>query len=285
MSVIAVSIAVAGACLFSPGTAVAQSVGSGTFSITSDPGDPIGRGLSFSYDTTAGDRMSVFGLFGNSGVIVQVDSADGNFWDLRLSAAEGQALAPGTYTAPSGDPSAPAIGLTGNGTSCGGSPGSFTINTMEWAPHDYVQALDATFEQHCGGFEPATRGHMHIANPPPPPDLALGLTVATDGTADLLNGNATLHGTVSCNKAANVSINGTLTQDNKGFIARGTYFKELPCTPGDPIAWTMTVVPSDAVAFQKGDAHATTKAGAFDTDSGIFATADNTAVVSLSKTR
>jgi hypothetical protein len=285
LTVIAVSLSVAVPCLFASGTALAQVVQTGTFSITSDPGDPIAGGGSFSYDTTAGDAMRVTGSSDNRSVEVDLDAANGNTWFLFLAAPAGQTLVPGMYTADgTGDSNAPVINLAGLGTGCNQTPGSFTINTIEWAPRGYVQALDATFEQHCEAFEAATRGHVHITNPPPPPDLALGVTVAMNGTANIWNGNATLRGTVSCNKGAMVGVSGTLTQTNKGFIARGAYFTEVSCSPGDPIAWTATVEPASTVAFQKGDAQATTQAGAWDTDYGIFATASDTTVVKLAKT-
>jgi hypothetical protein len=60
--------------------------------------------------------------------------------------------------------------------------GSFTITKIEWGPSGYVHALDATFEYHCWGEAPAVRGQLHILNPPPPPVLKVGLTVAGHGT-------------------------------------------------------------------------------------------------------
>jgi hypothetical protein len=51
---------------------------------------------------------------------------------------------------------------------CNEVTGSFTITKAVFGPARYVQAFDATFEQHCDG-SPATLGEVHISNPPPPP--------------------------------------------------------------------------------------------------------------------
>ncbi|MFD9497745.1 hypothetical protein [Streptomyces sp. NPDC060035] len=44
-----------------------------------------------------------------------------------------------------------------------------------------LKELDASFEQHCEGGDPAARGEVHIDNPAPPAEL--GLAVALDGKA------------------------------------------------------------------------------------------------------
>jgi hypothetical protein len=286
-SVITVSIAMAGACLFTAGPASAQSVKTGTFSFTSDAGDWVGGGQSYSYDTTAGDTMGVTGSSNDGGVNLSVDGANGDWWYLDLAAPTGKTLAPGTYTGGTrfGGPDAPAIDFSGNGRGCNQTTGSFTINTIKWGPNGYVEALDAAFEQHCEGGDAASRGQVRITNPPAPPALDLGLTVATDGTADTLNGNATLHGSVTCTKAANVFVNGTIIENNKGFIAKGTYSKQVPCTPDGPVAWTVTVAPSGDVAFKKGDAQATSQASGFDTDYGKNVTVSDITVVTLTKSK
>jgi hypothetical protein len=284
-SVIAVSIAAAGAGLLTACPASAQSVAAGTFSFSSDAGDYIGGGQSYSYDTTAGDTMGVTGSSDDRGVNLSVDGANGDWWYLDIAAPSGQTLAPGTYTDATrfGDSGTPAIDLFGNGRGCNETTGSFTINTIKWGPNGYVEALDASFEQHCEGGDAASHGQVHITNPPPPPALDLGLTVATDGTADTLNGNATLHGTVNCTKATNVNVSGTLLETNKGLIARGAYSEQVPCTPDGPVAWTVTVAPSGDVAFRKGDAQATSQASGYDSDYGKNVTVSDTTVVTLTR--
>jgi hypothetical protein len=72
---------------------------------------------------------------------------------------------------------------------------------------------------------------------------------------------------------------------NKGFLAKGTYSKQLSCTPGAPIDWTATAMPSGELAFQKGYAEAATQASGFDTDYGQNVTVSDTTVVRLTKVK
>ena len=287
VSVIAVSVATAGTCLFTGGSAAAQPVASGTFSFTSDPGDGVGGGGSYSYGTAAGDTMSVTGSFDDRVVQINVNGANGDWWGLQLGAPTGRQLAPGTYPGATRfpDPTTPQMDFGGNGVGCNEVTGSFTINALEWGPLGYVQTLDATFEQHCEGADPAARGQVHITNPPPPPALDLGLTVSTSGTASTLNGNATLHGTLTCTKAATVFVGGDLSQVVNGSLARGSYSKQVSCTPGTPVAWTATTTPVTLVAFQKGRAEADTFASGSDDDYGKTVTVSDITTVKLTKTK
>jgi hypothetical protein len=50
-----------------------------------------------------------------------------------------------------------------------------------------VEAMQASFEQHCEGATAALRGTVTIGNPTPPP-VELGLAIAPDGTFSRLNG-------------------------------------------------------------------------------------------------
>jgi hypothetical protein len=147
-----------------------------------------------------------------------------------------------------------------------------------------VQTLDATFEQHCEGADAALRGEVHIANPPPPPALELGLVVAVDGTASTLNGSAAVHGTVSCTVAADVNVAGTITQVVKRTLVRGSFGTAVPCTPGASVPWQATAVPDGFTPFQKGDAEVQAQAWADDPAYGTTVYANTTAVVKLKKT-
>lgn len=154
-----------------------------------------------------------------------------------------------------------------------------------FGPHGYVQEFDATFEQHCEGADAALRGEVHITNPAPPPALDLGLAVATDGTASTINGNATVHGSVSCTKPATVNLSGTLVETYKQVLVRGTYSQQVACVPGAAAGWSATAVPSGNSPFKRGKAEATTQASAYDSDYDANATANDTTVVTLAKVR
>jgi hypothetical protein len=203
-----------------------------------------------------GYRVDPTGVYGVNTVDLSV-SGHGDWWYLDLAAPAGQTLQPGTYTdatAYPNDGTHPGLRLVGNGGACNMLPSSFTVTDAVFGPYGYVQTFDATFEQHCDGVQSPIRGEVHIANPPPPQALELGVTVATDGKADTLNGNATVHGTVSCTTASNVSVGGAITQVVKRALVRGWYSTSAACAPGAPVAWTATAVPRGTTPFQKGDA-------------------------------
>lgn len=285
VTAIAVSVAVAGACLFTSAPASAQPVGTGTVSFTGDPGDYIAGGQTYSYDTSTGDRLGVNGSSDERAIEVSVTGANGDWWYLDLAAPTGEALAAGTYAGATrfGGTGQPAIDIFGDGRGCNETSGSFTINSIEWGPYGYVQAIDATYEQHCEGWDPALRGNMHITNPAPPPVQDLGVTVATNGTASTVDGSASLSGSVTCTKDATVTVSGTITQVKKGFVARGTYSTPVACTADGPVGWTVTAPPTGDRAFVNGDAQASTQANAFDADYNKNATASDITIVTLKK--
>src|SRR5215207_8415992 len=80
-------------------SAQAQPVESGTLSFSGDQGDWITGGGSYSYDTAAGDALSVWSS-NNSTVGISVSGANGDWWSLEFDAPINQTLSPGTtYTA------------------------------------------------------------------------------------------------------------------------------------------------------------------------------------------
>lgn len=97
---------------------------------------------------------------------------------------------------------------------------------MVFGPYDYVEKLDATFEQYCDGASVPARGEVHVTNRPAPPVLTVDVDVdvAGVGTVDVAAGRATLHGTVSCNKAAYVTVEVRVSQTRRfgGDLRRGT---------------------------------------------------------------
>jgi hypothetical protein len=284
---IAASLAVAIGSASLAGPAQAQPVQTGTLAFSGDPGDYISGGQKYSYSTDAGDSLNVSASSNHNTVAVSVDGANGDWWFLTLAAPQGQALAPGTYTGatrwPFQEPTEPGLDMSGNGRGCNMLTGSFAIENVTFGPNGYVQTLDATYEQHCEGAEPALRGDVHIANPPPPPALDFDIAVATSGTASTLNGNATVQGTVTCNKAADVNLNGTIRQTVKRVLVRGSYSLAVACTPGAPVPWTATASPSDLTPFQKGDAQVDTVATGRDSDYNQFVTVSDSTVVTLHK--
>ncbi|MDN0194009.1 hypothetical protein [Streptomyces sp. S.PNR 29] len=272
--------------LLSGTEAHALPVTEGTLGFSGDEGDYISGGRSYSY-TASQDRMNVSGNTDNRVVTVSVDGANGDWWTLNLAAPAGKSLTPGTYTGatryPFNEGTEPGLSLSGNGRGCNQLTGTFTIADVEFGPQGYVKKLDATFEQHCEGDTPAARGEVHIDNPAPPAELGLGLAVAVDGTASRLNGKATFHGTVSCNKPVQVTVGGDVTQVKKRDLIRGSFSTTVSCTPGAPVAWTGTAVPTGSVPFQKGDVEVEARATATDPDYAKPVTVSETVAVRLTR--
>ncbi|MGW5616379.1 hypothetical protein [Streptomyces sp. NPDC003877] len=273
--------------LLSGAEAHALPVTDGSFSFSGDADDYISGGQAYAYATASQDRLNVSGNTDSSVVTVSVDGANGDWWTLNLAAPSGEALAPGTYTGatryPFNEASEPGLSLSGNGRGCNRLTGTFTVEAVEFGPQGYVRKLDATFEQHCEGGTSAARGEVHIENPAPPAELGLGLGIALDGTASSLNGKATLHGTVSCNKPVRVTVEGDVTQVKKRDLIRGSFSTSVSCTPGAPVAWTGTAVPTGSVPFQKGDVEVEGRATATDPDYDQPVTVGETVAVRLTR--
>ena len=271
-----------------PGTeAYALLVTDGSFGFSGDEGDWVSGGQSYAYSTASQDRLNVSANSDNSVVSLAVDGANGDWWHLDLAAPSGKSLAPGNYTRatrhPFNEPTEPGLSLGGNGRGWNTLTGEFTISEVEFGPHGYVKKLDATFEQHCEGGTTAARGEVHITNPAPPAELDLGLAVALKGTASTLNGKATLHGTVSCNKPVQVAVSGDVTQVKKQNLIRGSYSTSVSCVPGAPVAWTGTAVPTGSVPFQRGDVEVEGRATATDPDYAQPVTVSETVAVRLTR--
>lgn len=273
--------------LLSGAEAHALPVTDGSFSFSGDENDWISGGRSYAYTTASQDQMGVSGNTDNSVVTVSVDGANGDWWTLDLAAPSGRALTPGTYSGatryPFNEATEPGLDLSGNGRGCNQLTGTFTISAVEFGPQGYVRKLDAAFEQHCEGGTSAARGEVHIENPAPPAELGLGLDIALDGTASSLNGKAAFHGTVSCNKPVQVTVAGDVTQVKKRDLIRGSFSTTVSCTPGAPVAWTGTAVPTGAVPFQKGDVEVEGHATATDPDYGRPVTVGETVAVRLAR--
>jgi hypothetical protein len=87
-------------------------------------------------------------------------------------------------------------------------------------------------------------------------DVDLNYTIGIDsGTVDAATGIATIQGTVTCNERAVVYREGSLRQLRQGlFVARGYWYVEVGCTPGETIDWSVEVDTETGVAFGAGSA-------------------------------
>jgi hypothetical protein len=271
-----------GAAVVAP-LASAAPVLEGSLSMTSDAGDWVGQGQTWSYDAGAGD---VFGVTTTAGTVEgSIQTASGTWWNMSFGAPQGETLATGTYDGatryPFHDPSGPGLEVSGDGRGCNTLTGSFTVTQIAFDDAGAVQRFDADFVQHCEGAEPALRGHVHLVKAPPPPPLTIALTLASGGRADRA-GTATVSGTITCSKPATVWLSGTLTQRTTRFAqATGTFSRVLQCD--GPTSWDATVRSSNSVPFGAGSAQLGVDASAFDPDTPWPTTASASKTVKLTR--
>lgn len=237
----------------------------GSLTMTSDEGDYIGQGQTYSYDTSAGDT---FGVTTTAGTVEgSIQSANGAFWHMRFAAPQGETLATGTYDGatryPFQAPSDPGMDVFGDGRGCNTLTGSFTVTQVTFGSGGAVESFDADFEQHCEGAEPALRGHVHLVSQPPPPPLTLAIGLPKTGVADRTSGIATVSGTVTCSTPTTVWVSGTLTQRATRFaVATGQFYRTVECS--GTTAWQATVSSSNSVPFNAGQAQLSVHAFGYD---------------------
>lgn len=95
--------------------------------------------------------------------------------------------------------------------------------------------------------------------------LEATLQVNANGTVDPASGIATISGTATCTVRSVVSLDGALRQVRQGmFVARGYAYADIPCIPGDPVAWSLDVDTDTGIAFGEGSARLTHSAWAWD---------------------
>ncbi|MFJ9074570.1 hypothetical protein ACIRO3_04865 [Streptomyces sp. NPDC102278] len=282
------TLALATSGVLAAGVAHAQPVTEGTVAFSGDAGDYISGGESYAY-SAGQDVIQVTGSAARSLVDVSVSGTNGDWWSLSLAAPAGRQLTAGTYEGATRYPfnggNAPGLSHSGNGRGCNELTGSFTISKITWGPNGYVEALDAAYEQHCEGGEPALRGEVHITNPAPPTELSLGVGVSVEGRAGALNGRATVHGKVSCNKPTEVDVSGLVTQVKRKVLIRGPYSTRVSCVPGAPVTWSAEADPTGTTPFQAGDVEVKATAAGYDADYQVTVTASDIAAVHLTKVK
>jgi hypothetical protein len=237
--------------------------------MTSDPGDYVGGGQSYSYATPSDVFRAGSDATNGSVSIRETSPQFDHTWELDLSAPSGQQLTPGVYQGAVGNavrgPDQPGLDVFGDGRACGAPTGSFTVLDASYGPDGYLESFDATFEQHCEGTTPALRGEVRIVNTTPPPQPTT-LQITVDPTAELAaHGTVTLHGTISCSVEPQLPFDPALPvlfvsvteQTKNGTSSSGNFSYPSACSP-NPTAWTTTTpLPLKGLPFVKGAATVT----------------------------
>ena len=135
--------------------------GEWSLNMTSDPGDYIGQGRTWSHAPPA-DRITVSGTRQLISFRMDTDAEfSGGWWTTDFAAPPGQELAAGaSYEAkryPFNDGMA-GFDHSGNGRGCNTLTATFTIHELTFDPDGTLRSFRADFEQHCEGGEAALRG-------------------------------------------------------------------------------------------------------------------------------
>jgi hypothetical protein len=228
---------------------------SGSLTMSSDPGDYVGQGLSYAYSVPA----TTFSVQ-NGGNLVRVDTSvpgsPGDFWNLAFQAPAGQQLQAGTTYQADRWPFQPSdvagLEVFGQGRGCNTLTGNFTILDATYGPFGYLESFDATFSQHCEQAAPALHGEIKLSTPPPPPALALNIAANATGTVTR-SGTVTVRGTVTCTQPVTLSLTGSASQTLHGKkTAMAQFSTTSTCTPTMGGTWQATLASSTGNAFSTG---------------------------------
>ena len=135
--------------------------------MVSEQGDYIGQGQTWDYSPADGDRIAAGGS--RQYVSIGVNGADHTYWGASFQPASGDILAAGnSYSTAAGA----RLDISGEGRACGGSVGSFTVNSADFDDDGGLRGASVSFEQRCGAGAPALRGTLQYragdTTPPAP---------------------------------------------------------------------------------------------------------------------
>jgi hypothetical protein len=128
--------------------------------MTSDPGDYIGNGRSWSDGppekikvTAARNRFQFF-----------IDTSDGGWWDGTIEAPNGQDLTATTYKGAQrfGGDGYAGLDIGGMGRGCNQVTGQFTVREIVFDASGTLRTFKVDFEQHCEGALSALRGTLEF---------------------------------------------------------------------------------------------------------------------------
>jgi hypothetical protein len=241
---------------------------SGTWTMTSEPGDYVGAGQSYSFSVPA-DPIQL-GIRNDGEALAWIQGGD--FWTANLSAPGGAPLQPGTYnnTQRFADATHPGLDVYGAGRGCNDSFGQFTVLSVSYGPYGYLQSLHVTFEQHCGVSTAALRGEIDLVAPPAPPPLTLHLTFDSARTSlDSADGTVKLRGTLSCSQLVpdtqgGAAVSADVSEQTKNGTAFGGGSVSLLQCSTTPTTWEIKAKSLNGIQYTKGTLQVTLIAQALD---------------------
>jgi hypothetical protein len=219
---------------------------SGTWTMTSEEGDIMGRGRTYSFGPTGFSILSQ-GL-------VTVGVIGGDHWDITLAAPHRGLLEERVYTGARRFPAAgdPWLDVSGHGLGCHENFGSFTVHDVEYGVHEYLRKLHFTFEHRCGEpSDPALRGEVDLVSEPPPAPFALELTVAERAAIDPASEEVEVKGSIKCSQPMTARVIVEAAQAGRQDDAVGEGTQRLRCSRS-PTDWAVGVVSTSGVPFSSG---------------------------------
>ncbi|MBN9522042.1 tandem-95 repeat protein [bacterium] len=148
------------------GVLAPEAAAGNSLSMTSDSGDWVGQGRSWSYGPGA-----TYGIQqGTSVVAITVDTST-DWWRLYFAAPGGARFVAGTrYTGATrfGSATQPGLDVSGNGRGSNQVTGEFTVLQAEYDGTGKLVRFSAQFEQHSEGKVPALRGTVRYNFQPSP---------------------------------------------------------------------------------------------------------------------
>ncbi|HEY6958190.1 MAG TPA: hypothetical protein VI814_05160 [Candidatus Limnocylindria bacterium] len=193
-----------------------------------------------------------------------VQGAYTHYWYVSLAAPHNMPLAVGTYDGAvrtmSRTGSQPGIDVSGDSGGCNVVSGFFTVEEVTFGWDGSLVTFQATFHYYCDNSLSLQHGRIRIENPPPPPPSYLGATINSVGTVNNQTGLATLSGTLSCSRSVQVSMHGTLWQQQSSSTwVFGEFQTAVDCV-APSVAWTYSVAPTSG-KFNAGSTQAAVDVG------------------------
>jgi hypothetical protein len=130
-----------------------------SLSYESDPGDSVGQGETRLFTGST----STFALTGNATSMIFKVSGQRNYFNAHIAAPTGQQLQPGIYQiARFANTTQAGFDFGGSGRGCNSTTGILEVVEVKTGSSGEIKALNAKFEQHCGGAVPALRGAIRF---------------------------------------------------------------------------------------------------------------------------
>jgi hypothetical protein len=115
----------------------------------------------------------------------------------------------------------------------------------------FTAEAGVTYHLLVGTFPDSPSGTLVLHGQALPPRVTLGITIAAIGSIN--GGAAVIHGTVSCSRPVDLTVNGTLRQQQSQRVAVGSYRTAVSCS--GTTTWQATAL-GETGAFRRGPASA-----------------------------